>query len=146
MTIPRTSLPTATRTSIAVVAPSCTVVHHVALRSADLARSREFYVDALGLPLLMEGTALFIVLAGQTSIGVHGPASTTPPDDTFDPARVGLEHVTLGCESDDELARVAGELAARGVETSGVCTDELFGRRYVAFRDPDGIRWELSRM
>ena len=37
----------------------------------------------------------------------------------------------------------AGALAAHGVESSGVCTDALFERQFVSFRDPDGIRWEV---
>jgi glyoxylase I family protein len=126
--------------ALPAITPRTSGVHHVALRSADLARSREFYVAALGLPLLMESHDQFVVLAGQTSVGVHGGAAGTDPPDA---PRTGLHHLSLGCDSDAELARIAEALAARGVESTGVRTDELFDRRYVSFHDPDGIRWEV---
>lgn len=126
--------------SLPAVAPRTSGVHHVALRTADLARSRDFYVAALGFPLLMEAADQFVVLAGETSVGVHDLGAGTDPPAT---PRAGLDHLSLGCESEAELARIAEALAARGVASSGVCTDELFDRRYVAFHDPDGIRWEV---
>lgn len=132
------------RTAAPVVVPRCTIVQHVALRSADLARARDFYVEALGFPLLMETTTMCVVLAGQTTISVHGPAGASALDDAPDDACVGVEHLVLGCEGDAELERVARALAELGVHTGGIRVDELFGRRYVAFRDPDGIRWEIS--
>jgi catechol 2,3-dioxygenase-like lactoylglutathione lyase family enzyme len=125
------------------VAPQCTGVQHVALRSADLARSRGFYVETLGLPLLMDSHDQFVVLAGQTSVGVHAPAAGTPDAVMLEPPRVGLEYLSLCCETDGELARIAEALAARGIDSTGVCTDAVLERRFVAFRDPDGIRWEV---
>ena len=128
----------------AAIALRCGAVQHVALCSGDLARAREFYVAALGLPLLMESADQFIVLAGQTSVGVH--CTTSSSDQVYGPREkehAGLLHLALGCESDAELARIAEELATRGVATTGVCIDDLFDRRYVRFRDPDGIHWEV---
>ena len=124
----------------AAIALGCSGVQHVALCSGDLARSREFYVTALGLPLLMESAYQFVVLAGQTSVGVHGPAPAREP---LDLGHGALLHLALGCNSEAELVRIADELAARGIESSGVSVDELFDRRYVRFRDPDGVHWEV---
>jgi glyoxylase I family protein len=56
---------------------------------------------------------------------------------------VGLDHVALACDDEAELRRVAGALTASGIENTGVKLDEALQRRYVAFRDPDGIKWEL---
>jgi catechol 2,3-dioxygenase-like lactoylglutathione lyase family enzyme len=118
-------------------------VHHVALRVTDLARARTFYVDRLGFPLLMEADEAFLFAAGATAFGVRGPAPETDPADGFSPFRVGLDHVALGCENEGELRRVADALTAAGVEHTGVKTDPTLGKPYVAFRDPDGIKWEL---
>jgi glyoxylase I family protein len=41
------------------------------------------------------------------------------------------------------LHRVATALTGWGIETTGVKTDDVLGKEYVAFRDPDGIKWEL---
>ena len=118
-------------------------VHHVTLRSTDLARARVFYVERLGFPLLLETPELFLFAAGATAFGVRAPTGATAGDDAFDPFRVGLDHVALACDDPRELDRVADALTAAGVENTGVKTDPALGKDYVAFKDPDGIKWEL---
>ena len=118
-------------------------VHHLALRSANLERSRRFYADTLGFPVVLEGPGIFLFLAGQTAVAVRGPEADSPAEDTFNPFRVGLDHVALGCRDERELARVAGALAAEGVDNTGVRLDPTLNRQYVAFKDPDRIAWEL---
>jgi len=118
-------------------------VHHVAIRSTDLERSRRFYIDTLGFKLLMETPTLFLFLAGNTAFGVRGPEAGTAPDDTFNPFRVGLDHIALACEDEAELERVATALTEAGVENTGAKLDETLGKRYVAFKDPDRIAWEF---
>lgn len=118
-------------------------VHHVTLRSSDLARSRRFYVDVLGFPVALEQPDLLVTLAGSTALVVRGPDAKTPTGDVFDPFRVGLDHVALACDSEAELERVAGALTMAGVENTGVKTDPTLGKKYVAFKDPDRIAWEL---
>jgi catechol 2,3-dioxygenase-like lactoylglutathione lyase family enzyme len=120
-----------------------TGVHHVAIRSTDLARSKVFYIERLGFPLLMETPELFLFAAGQTAFGVRGPAEHTAANDAFDPFRVGLDHIALACTDAAELRRVADALTAGGVENTGVKTDPTLQKEYVAFKDPDGIKWEL---
>jgi len=120
-----------------------TGVHHIVLRSTDLARSRRFYLETLGFPLAVEGQNLVLFLAGGTAIGVRGPDADTRPGDAFDPFRVGLDHVALACADEGELERVARALAEAGVENTGVKLDETLGKRYVAFKDPDRISWEF---
>lgn len=117
-------------------------VHHVAIRVTDLERAKVFYIDRLGFPLLLEVPGLFLFAAGGTAFGVRGPAPETDPADAFSPFRVGLDHVALACDDESELRRVAAALAAAGVENTGVKKDEVLGVNYIAFRDPDGIKWE----
>jgi glyoxylase I family protein len=118
-------------------------VHHISLRTTDLERARVFYIDRLGFQLLVEKEELFLFLAGATAVGVRAPASATRGDDVFDPFRVGLDHVALGCTDPREMHRVAAALTEAGVEHTGVKTDSLFHKQYLAFKDPDGIKWEL---
>jgi glyoxylase I family protein len=132
-----------TATATQGICMKTTGVHHVSLRSTDLERARVFYIDRLGFPLVLETGELFLFLAGGTPIGVRGPAPNTSPEDVFDPFRVGLDHVALGCTDALELHRVAGALTQAGIERTGVKTDALLQREYVAFKDPDGIKWEL---
>jgi glyoxylase I family protein len=118
-------------------------IHHIALRSTDLARSRAFYADTIGFPVILETPGLFLFLAGETAIGVRGPESDTPDGDVFSPFRAGLDHLALACGDEQELERVATALRAAGVDNTGIKTDPVLNRRYVAFKDPDRIAWEL---
>jgi glyoxylase I family protein len=125
------------------IKPQTPGVHHVALRVSDVARAKRFYTETLGFPMLLDGADLFLFAAGGTAFGVRGPAADTPPGDRFNPSRVGLDHVALGCTDEGELKRVADALRAAGVENTGVKLDETLGKRYVAFKDPDRIAWEF---
>lgn len=118
-------------------------VHHVVLRSTDLERSKSFYAETLGFAVILEGANIFLFLAGGTPFGVRGPEAGMPQGDKFDPNRVGLDHVALACEDEAELERVATALSTAGIENTGVKLDETLGKRYVAFKDPDRISWEL---
>jgi len=120
-----------------------TGVHHVAIRSTDLSRSRIFYLERLGFTLLLETPEIFIFAAGGTAFGVRAPDVRTSSSDSFDPYRVGLDHIALACTDAQELRRVTAGLCAAGIENTGVKTDPTLGKEYVAFRDPDGIKWEL---
>ncbi len=118
-------------------------VHHIALRSADLARSRRFYVQTLGFAPVLEAPNIFMFLAGGTAVAVRGADRATPDGDQFDPFRVGLDHVALACGDEQELRRVAAALTSAGVENTGVKLDDTLGKQYVAFKDPDRIAWEF---
>ena len=118
-------------------------VHHVTLRVSDYARARHFYIDTLGFEVALEMPNLLIFLAGQTAIAIRGPEVQTPTDDVFNPFRVGLDHLALTCTEEAELARVAAALEDAGIENTGVKLDELLGKKYVAFKDPDRIAWEF---
>lgn len=131
---------TMTQPAITIRTPG---VHHVALRSIDLERSRAFYGELLGFPIVLEAPGMFIFVAGNTAIAVRGPVDGTPAGDRFDPFRVGLDHIALGCEDEAELERVAGALDRAGVDHTGIKLDQTLGKRYVAFKDPDRIAWEL---
>jgi glyoxylase I family protein len=118
-------------------------VHHVTLRVSDLPRAKRFYTETLGFPVLMEQPNLVLFQAGGTAFGLRGPTEQTPAGDTFNPHRVGIDHIALACADEAELGRVAAALADAGVENTGTKTDETLGKRYVAFKDPDRIAWEF---
>jgi glyoxylase I family protein len=118
-------------------------LHHVALRSTDLQRSRVFYIERLGFSVLLETDTLLIFAAGGNAVAVRAPDTRTVVNEGFDPFRVGLDHLALACTDEAELRRVASELTAAGIENTGVKLDATLGKNYVAFKDPDGIAWEL---
>jgi catechol 2,3-dioxygenase-like lactoylglutathione lyase family enzyme len=104
-----------------------TGVDFVAVPSTDWKRSREFYVDTLGLRPDEHGQSEFWV--GETCFGI------------WEPARFGMEfspqknaHIAL---SVDDVAAARGELEAKGVAFFGEILDS--GVCHMAFfQDPDG--------
>lgn len=117
---------------------------HLALRVTDLARSRRFYVDMLGFPIVVESERLLIVQVGDALVGCVGPDGDMPDRDRFSPHRVGLDHLAARCADEASLQRVAAALTAAGVEHTGIRVNPVRGNRYVAFRDPDGIAWQVA--
>jgi catechol 2,3-dioxygenase-like lactoylglutathione lyase family enzyme len=120
-----------------------TGVHHVALRVTNLPRAKQFYTETLGFPMIMEVPGLVLFLAGGTAFGLRAPSDQTPVNDSFSPHRVGIDHIALACTDETELDRVAEALEKAGVDNTGAKMDETLGKRYVAFKDPDRIAWEL---
>jgi catechol 2,3-dioxygenase-like lactoylglutathione lyase family enzyme len=125
------------------IRPETAGIHHIAIRCCHLTRSRRFYEGVLGFPVLLDLPNLFIVAAGNTAIAVRGPEDSTPAGDKFNPYRVGLDHIALACPDPNELTRVAGALREAHVENTGIKIDEVLGKKYVAFKDPDRIAWEF---
>lgn len=118
-------------------------VHHVAIRVTDMARSRAFYIDQLGFRAALDTPDLLIFFAGTTAIAIKGPEDKVADNDQFNPFRVGLDHIALGCDDREELERVAQALNAHGIENTGIKLDATLQKDYVAFKDPDRIAWEF---
>ena len=122
-----------------------TGVHHIALRVTDVEKSKRFYTETLGFPVVAEFPGLVLFSAGSVVVGVRAPDEQTPSGDSFSPFRVGLDHIALACDDEAELERVATALEEAGIWNTGTKLDDALGKRYVAFKDPDGIKWEYYR-
>ena len=104
-------------------------VDFLSVHSQDIERSRQFYLEALGLPLDADrGERGFEVWAGQLCLSIWNPTAA------------GMElgpsssHVALHV---DDVAAGRRELEARGIEFEGEIFDT--GVCHMAFfRDPDG--------
>jgi glyoxylase I family protein len=124
-------------------------VHHLRLTVRDVARSRSFYTEVLGFQHVMDLPSGVFLSNGAVGLGI-GPSpdpSRAPGDDRFDEARVGLDHLSFGVASRDELERARRLLDERGVP-HGEITDlgDAFGMYILAFRDPDNIQLELTAL
>jgi len=118
-------------------------IHHLALRVTDFERAKRFYIQLLGFTPLLEVENLFIFAAGGTAVAIRGADPNTPAGDVFNPYRVGLDHVALACHDETELQRVVSKLESANVENTGIKLDPTLNKRYVAFKDPERIQWEL---
>jgi len=120
-------------------------LHHVAIICSDYARSRHFYSDILGLPIIAEtfraaraSYKLDLALDGGTQIELFS-FPDAPPRATR-PEACGLRHLAFAVEDLDAQVQALRE---RAVMVEPVRVDELTGRRYTFFSDPDGLPLEL---
>jgi glyoxylase I family protein len=124
---------------------------HVRLTVTDLERSRAFYDDIFGLPVVFELPRdadeatraqywfLFggvIYQLGNSLFGLR-PVAT----DRFDEDRVGLDHVSFTVSGRADLEATATRLEELGFEHSGI--KDIGGAFILEFRDPDNIALEL---
>jgi catechol 2,3-dioxygenase-like lactoylglutathione lyase family enzyme len=108
-------------------------LHHVEVHVTAIERAREFYVDALGLPVLddMPELNLLAVRAGPVRISIFGGYS--PRDDT-DSDKPGT-HLIFRT---DNLEQTIERLRERGVDFSGSIVEAGDFMRDIATTDPDG--------
>ena len=119
--------------------------HHVAIICSDYARSKHFYVDTLGLRIIAEthrvdrqSYKLDLRLHDGTQIELFSfPA---PPDRVNSPEACGLRHLAFRVA---DIDAASAELAEKGVPVEAIRVDELTGKRFTFFKDPDGLPLEL---
>ena len=118
--------------------------HHIAIICSDWARSKEFYIDKLGIRMYREvyrpaqNDYLRMLRLGDTVLEVFirpdAPARVTNPE-----AR-GLRHLAFHVE---DIISAVEWLNSMGIETEPVREDPYNGGRFTFFRDPDGLPLEL---
>lgn len=123
--------------------PKTPGIHHINFRCTDMAISKDFYQNVIGLPLALETPEITAFLAGNAFIVFKKATPKHPEDSVFYPLNIGTDHVALACETEDELHRIAQGLADAGVENTGVKVDDTLNKLYIAFKDPDRIQLEF---
>ncbi|MES2890896.1 MAG: VOC family protein [Bacteroidota bacterium] len=118
-------------------------IHHICLRSMDFEKTIQFYRDLLGFPLVMQTPELIIFLAGGVFVAFKQAEPRNKEYSTFSPFEVGLDHIAITCEREEELHAFTSKLTEAGIENTGVKMDPALSKLYVAFKDPDRIQWEF---
>lgn len=131
-------------------------IHHMRLTVTDVARSRAFYTGMLGFEIAAESPppddpsaeAVYQVLFGGVVMIrgglLLGLRPVAPAGDRFDEDRVGLDHLSFGVASRDDLERAVELFDASGVPHGPIATLSGFGIHILPFRDPDNIQLELT--
>ena len=120
-------------------------LHHVAIIASDYPRSRHFYTEVLGLPVIAEvyreardSWKLDLRLADGVQIELFSfPA---PPPRVSRPEACGLRHLALRVADIDATVR---HLHQQEVEVEAIRIDDYTGKRFTFFADPDGLPLEL---
>lgn len=125
--------------------PLLTAIHHVALICSDYPRSRAFYSETLGLPIVREvyretRDSWKCDLLVSPGVQLELFSFTDPPPRPSRPEAQGLRHLAFSVPDVDVAVAVLGE---RGVSCEPIRVDEYTGRRFTFFADPDGLPIEL---
>lgn len=120
-------------------------IHHIAVICSDYQKSKAFYVDILGLKVVQEtyratrhSYKLDLAVGGQYQIELF--SFPNPPARPSRPEACGLRHLAFEV---DNVEQSAAELNQRGILTEPIRTDELTGRRFTFFSDPDDLPLEI---
>ncbi|PEY42106.1 hypothetical protein CN354_04840 [Bacillus cereus] len=120
-------------------------VHHIAIICSDYNISKYFYTDILGFNVLNEiyreernSYKLDLCVGGQYQIELF--SFPNPPKRQSFPEAAGLRHLAFAVTDIQEAVR---HLNQRGVDTEPIRVDEITGRRFVFFQDPDCLPLEL---
>ena len=120
-------------------------IHHLAIICSDYNVSKHFYTEILGLRILNEvyradrnSYKLDLLVNGKYQIELF--SFPNPPGRVSRPEARGLRHFAFEV---DKLVESVLELKAKGVITEEIRLDELTGKKFVFFPDPDGLPIEL---
>lgn len=119
--------------------------HHIALIVSDYEKSKHFYTQILGADILAEtyraerqSYKLDLRFADGSQIELF--SFPNPPQRVSSPEACGLRHLAFRV-ANIELA--IQFLQAHGIECEPIRIDELTGRAFTFFRDPDNLPLEF---
>lgn len=122
-------------------------IHHIAVIVSDYEKSRDFYVNVLGFPILSEHVRperndVILNLKVNETTQLELFAMPTPPARVTRPEACGLRHLAFEVADIEATVR---ELASHGVACEPIRTDPYTGNRMTFFSDPDGLPLELQQ-
>ncbi|MBN3939322.1 VOC family protein [Nostoc sp. NMS9] len=122
-----------------------TGIHHVAIICSDYDRSKKFYVEVLGFSIIQEtfraarnSYKLDLKVAENTQIELF--SFPNPPERPSKPESCGLRHLAFQV---DDVEETVFYLKSKGLEVENIRVDEITGKKYTFFKDPDNLPLEI---
>ncbi|MCB2293697.1 VOC family protein [Clostridium algoriphilum] len=120
-------------------------IHHIAIICSNYEISKEFYVNILGLKIIneiyrkdRESYKLDLSVSEDNQIELFSfPQS---PKRLSYPEAIGLRHIAFEV---DNIDMVIKELNDKNVITEPIRIDEITGKKFTFFSDPDDLPIEL---
>jgi glyoxylase I family protein len=120
-------------------------VHHIAIICSNYEVSKHFYTNILGLEVQKEtfraargSYKLDLQVNGRYQIELF--SFPHPPARPSHPESCGLRHLAFEVH---DIERAIHLLNKQGVATENIRIDEITGKRFSFFADPDGLPLEL---
>jgi glyoxylase I family protein len=120
-------------------------IHHIAIICSDYERSKKFYVEVLGLPIIHEtfraqrnSYKLDLQVGENAQIELF--SFPNPPQRPSTPEACGLRHLAFAV---DDIEQTVIDLQLQGVEVENIRIDEITGKKFTFFKDPDNLPLEI---
>lgn len=123
-------------------------VHHIAIICSDYSKSKQFYIDILGLTVIQEiyreerdSYKLDLALNGDYIIELF--SFPNPPKRPSRPEATGLRHLAFEVSNLDETVAF---LNSKNIESEPIRIDEMTQKRFTFIADPDELPIEFYEM
>ncbi|WP_017317557.1 SMU1112c/YaeR family gloxylase I-like metalloprotein [Mastigocladopsis repens] len=122
-----------------------TGIHHVAIICSDYERSKKFYVEVLGFSIINESyraqrNSYKLDLRVGDNHQIELFSFSSPPERVSNPEACGLRHLAFEV---DDIEQTVNYLQSKGVEVENIRIDEMTGKRFTFFKDPDNLPLEI---
>lgn len=122
-----------------------TGIHHVAIICSNYENSKKFYVEVLGFSIIKETfraarNSYKLDLQVGSSSQIELFSFPNPPKRVDRPEACGLRHLAFEVDNLDESV---SNLKSKGVQVEDIRIDEITGKRFTFFGDPDGLPLEI---
>ena len=120
-------------------------IHHVAIICSDYQKSKDFYVNLLGFKIInefyrRERASYKLDLEVDETTAIELFSFPDPPPRVNRPEAAGLRHLAFEV---DNIEDTVTELTTREIVVEPVRIDEITGKKYTFFKDPDNLPLEL---
>jgi glyoxylase I family protein len=119
-------------------------VHHVAIICSDYAISKKYYVDILGFEVIQEtfraarNSYKLDLKVGNTQIELF--SFPEPPPRMSSPEACGLRHLAFAVEDIEASVKY---LQSHNIDVEAIRIDEITGKKFTFFKDPDNLPLEI---
>ena len=120
-------------------------IHHVAIICSDYEKSKHFYVKILRFKIIQEtwrktrnSYKLDLCIGNSNQIELFSFPDS--PKRLTRPEACGLRHLALEVDNIDESVDY---LKSHGIEVENIRIDEITGKRFTFFPDPDKLPLEI---
>ena len=120
-------------------------IHHVAIICSDYHQSKKFYVETLKFSIINEtfrsdrnSYKLDLQVSDRDTLELF--SFPNPPTRPSKPEACGLRHLAFEVEN---IAESVSYLVSKGVEVEPIRVDEITGKQFTFFKDPDNLPLEI---
>jgi len=120
-------------------------IHHVAIICSNYEKSKNFYVDVLGFSIIKEtfraarNSYKLDLRVGSNDV-IELFSFPHPPERPSNPEACGLRHLAFAV---DNIHESVSYLKSQDVEVEPIRIDDITGKPFTFFKDPDGLPLEI---